>query len=535
MNSKKWLFAVLALITLCRYWLCAGIELAPDEAYYYLWSTHPDICYFSKGPGVAAAIWVGTHLFGATELGVRFLSPLLSLASGLVLYALARRIYSDSVGIWTLVTMSCLPILNVGSVLMTIDPLSIFFWISAMYTFWRALERVPREEDPDALEPGWSAWWPVTGALIGLGFLCKWTNAVQLLSIVLLLLSSSRLRRNFRQSGIWSLLLVFLVFMLPPVIWNAQHAWITLTHVSHRGGLNTPFRLSLTEPFVFLGLHLGVYSPGIFAGLLIALRHGCELARNHFKPRFLMAFTVPLFLMYFLLSFKKAGEANWTAPAVLSLGLFGVAHWLPKAQQSAGVRRFAAGSFAVGLILSTVILDMDVLRRLGSGYPYKRDPSARLRGWQSTAEGIQGLRERIEQETGSPVFLIGNSYGTAASLGFYLPGRPSEGPGHPPVYIVESQNIENQFSFWPRYDEFLPLKPGQRPRDPLYSEEVGYNPFHGRTALYVTTSPEDAPPSAISSGFESAEMIALFELQRHERKLRQIRVFRCSNYRSISL
>jgi hypothetical protein len=278
-----------------------------------------------------------------------------------------------------------------------------------------------------------------------------------------------------------------------------------------------------------------VYSPGIFIALLVALHHGCQLARNHFKPRFLMAFSVPLFLMYFLLSIKKAGEANWTAPAMLSLGVFAIAHWLPRALESAAVRRYLGASFAVGLVLSVVILDVDLVRKAGVGYSYKKDPSARLRGWHSTAEAVQELRTQIEKETGTPVFLIANSYGASAVLGFYLPGRPVEGPGHPPVYIVESQNIENQFSFWPRYDEFLPLKPGQKPRDPLFSEEAGYNPFHGRTALYITTNGETAPPSAIQSGFESFEMIALLDVQRHDQKLRQVRVFRCRNYRSTSL
>src|SRR5947209_10223250 len=32
-----------------------------------------------------------------------------------------------------------------------------------------------------------------------------------------------------------------------------------------------------------------------------------------------------------------------------------------------------------------------------------------------------------------------------------------------PVYLVESQDLINQFSFWPRYDQFVdaPAKPGQ--------------------------------------------------------------------------
>ena len=70
---------------------------------------------------------------------------------------------------------------------MTIDPLSIFFWVAAMFTFWLALERSPH----------FSWWWPLTGLLIGLGFLCKYTNALELVSVLLVLALVPRLRREF--------------------------------------------------------------------------------------------------------------------------------------------------------------------------------------------------------------------------------------------------------------------------------------------------------------------------------------------------
>ena len=46
-----------------------------------------------------------------------------------------------------------------------------------MSTFWLALERSPNA----------SWFWPLTGLLVGLGFLCKYTNAFELVSIVLVL------------------------------------------------------------------------------------------------------------------------------------------------------------------------------------------------------------------------------------------------------------------------------------------------------------------------------------------------------------
>jgi 4-amino-4-deoxy-L-arabinose transferase-like glycosyltransferase len=197
MNRPFWLFLGLVILTCVRLFIIGSIELSPDESYYLLWSEHPDVCYYSKGPGVAAAIWISTHLFGVSEFGVRFFSPLLSLGTSLLLFSFARRLYSESIAIWTVVLMNFLPIFQVGSVLMTIDPLSIFFWTAAMYAFWMALEHTTARDEPDGLGSGWSFWWPVTGALIGLGFLCKWTNAIQLVSILALLLSSKVIRNRF--------------------------------------------------------------------------------------------------------------------------------------------------------------------------------------------------------------------------------------------------------------------------------------------------------------------------------------------------
>ena len=68
---------LIAILTLFRLWFCAQTDLVADEAYYWLWSKHLDWSYFSKGPGVAWTIYVGTMLFGDMEFGVRFFAVLL--------------------------------------------------------------------------------------------------------------------------------------------------------------------------------------------------------------------------------------------------------------------------------------------------------------------------------------------------------------------------------------------------------------------------------------------------------------------------
>src|SRR6185436_5024419 len=94
---------------------------------------------------------------------------------------------------------------------------------------------------------------------------------------------------------------------------------------------NTPWSFSFAEFGKFLGMHFGVYSPLVFAGMLIALIWAVPKARHSLKTRFLLAFAIPLFLLYFWLSLKQAGEANWTAPAAISLSILTVALWHERA------------------------------------------------------------------------------------------------------------------------------------------------------------------------------------------------------------
>ncbi|HEV7402920.1 MAG TPA: glycosyltransferase family 39 protein, partial [Chthoniobacteraceae bacterium] len=522
----------------------------------------------------------------ATEFGIRFFSPILSLITALLMFRLARRLYSEEVAVWTTIGLSCVPIYQVGGLLMTIDPLSMCFWMAALYTCWRALEQSPR----------FSVWWPATGLLIGLGFLCKWTNALELLSIILLLAGTPKYRRELRHAGFWSMLAAFIPCTVPPIVWNAQNQWITIVHLKEHSGVNHATSFDPGEFCTFVGGQFAVYSPVIFAAMLAAIWLGVGRARLHFKPRFLLAFTLPILILYFTLSLREAGEANWTAPGTLSLGLLAAALVHELAAGRAWLRYAMFGGMALGAVMSLLILNTDLPRLLGLSMPYEVvtsagerrdvDTSTRLRGWRTTAEVVEQKRAEFEKEHG-PVFLIGNKYQTAAILSFYLHDPRIEFPGHPAVYIPGSQALENQFSFWPRYDELTEVTdiareyvaardavpelreaiskalaalpkddttPGGKaadarralvrelqralpelPLDESFVEEAAVSRFQGHNALYITDRQEERAPSAIKAGFKRVEMISCLDLNRRGLPLRQIRIFACYNYETPGL
>jgi 4-amino-4-deoxy-L-arabinose transferase-like glycosyltransferase len=204
---------------------------------------------------------------------VRFWSPILGAGTSLLLYYLARRLFSEGTGFWTVIALNVTPIFNVGSFVMTIDPLSIFFWAAAMFTFWLALERSPE----------FSWYWPATGLLIGLGFLCKYTNALQLLSVVIVLALVPRFRREFKGAGLYALLGAFAVCLIPPIVWNAQHAWATLFHLRSRGASTRRPASTRSSCSRSSGIHFLIYSPLLFAGLVWAVCRSWRRAHQQFK------------------------------------------------------------------------------------------------------------------------------------------------------------------------------------------------------------------------------------------------------------
>jgi hypothetical protein len=525
MSTTRAIWLFVAALTAIRLSLLATTDLSFDEAHYWMWSERLAPAYFSKGPGIAFAIRVSTVVFGATEFGVRFFSPLLAAATSLLLFYFARRLFGATAGLWAVIGLNATPIFNIGAIVMTIDALSIFFWLAAMFTFWLAVEKTP----------SFSWYWPVTGLLIGLGFLSKYTNAFELISVLFVLVLVPRLRREFKRPGLYTLIATFSVCTIPPIVWNAQHAWITLAHLRSRGNLDSGFGFHPTEVLSFLGQHFLVYSPLLFLALGWGVIANWRRINQQFKILFLMWFGLPVFVFYLLLSINKSAAPNWDGLAFFGFGLVATYFWWERVEKSFLLRACACIAVLVGLMMSAVALDTDSLRI--AGYRFKRsDPSDRMRGWKSATEALEKMRNDLEAELGEKLFLIADARDRASEISFYLHDKRVEGPGHPSAYIPESQDMVNQFSFWPRYDQFVEVKPGtQKPDAEVYTEENGINLFIGRDALFIRAGEKERAPRNVEAAFQSTEPVGTIEVSRYGKVIRTWQVFLCRNYRTLPL
>ena len=225
--------AVLLLVRLA-YLASGAIELSRDEAYQWLWSKHLALSYYSKPPLIAYTQFLGTTLFGDTAFGVRFFAPVIAALLSLIVLRFFAREANTRAGFFLLLIITATPLMSVGAVLMTIDPLSVLFWTAAMVAGWRAVQ-----DNSTVREWLWVGLW------MGLGFLSKYTELFQLLCWAVFFVLWPPGRKQLRRPGPYLALLVNLVCALPVLIWNGQHHWITVTHVAGVAGMGSAWKPTL--------------------------------------------------------------------------------------------------------------------------------------------------------------------------------------------------------------------------------------------------------------------------------------------------
>lgn len=489
-------YSVILLLLGVRLWYLGSgiIELSEDEAYQWLWSKHLDLSYFSKPPLIAYAQFLGTSLWGDTEFGVRFVSPVLgALLSWMMLRFLAAEINLRS-GVAFILVATATPLLAVGSTLLTIDPLSVFFWTASMISGWHALRN-------DKLSS-----WIWTGIWMGLGFLSKYIGLFQWVCFAVFFLLWPPARQHLKKPGPYAALAINLLLTIPVLIWNSKHEWITVTHLADRGGLDETWNPSAKYVIDFLGAEFFLLNPVFFVGSIWAAVAFWKRPREPIALYF-FSMSAPLFLFYLFYTLRAQVQPNWIAPSAVPLFCLALWYWNPRLHPGTRAWRFGLAGLFGGLIAVVVLHNTDIIATItGRPLPAKIDPLRRVRGWESLAGVANQSRTNLMAE-GKPVFLIGDHYGITGLLSFYIPEARSRAAHDPIVFFETSDRAINQFYFWPSYAA-----------------------RHGQNAIYVQRAnrPKTAPPNLLKQ-FASVTSIGFREIAHNGRVLHRIQLYECRN------
>lgn len=441
------LLAVLAGLTVLRGLFAAFVELSPDEAYYWSWSTRLAFGYYDHPPAVAWLIAAGTALLPGSELGVRLPALLCSLLCVWTVFVVTRDLTgSRRQAFWVGMLLAFSPIFSVGAVIHTPDALLAAAWAGAVWFVLRAV-RFERMVD-----------WIGLGACIGVAVLAKLTGWFLLPCLGLFVFCCKVGRTWLKRPGPALTLLVAGAVALPNLLWNngsdgGAYAF-QLAHTTR------DLVFSAENFFSFLGGQAGVVSPLLWVGLVLFMavswRREVRFGRNQ---AFLMwCFSAPLFIFCLLLSIVQKVEANWPAMAYIA-ALPGAAWaWTGGRFYLRRIRLWIGLTLGVSCVL-TLLIHLQAL------FPFlpvedKLDATARLRGWQELSQEAVREADRLGAGLGS------EGYGPVSELLFYT-GRP--------VFYERSSARLSQYDLWessPPEGTILFLQPVSTKTPPKICEQA---------------------------------------------------------------
>lgn len=333
-----WALLWVGLITAFRVVTMAfnSTDLFVDETQYWLWGQNLSLGYYSKPPMIGWVIRLSTELAGSdAPFWIRVPGAVFHAATALILAMIAKRSFDARVAIWVAVAYATLPLVTVGSFLISTDTVMFPFLAFALLSWLKV---------NDGAGVGWAV---AAGAALGLAFLSKYAAIYYAIGAVLAAIFVVQARPGWRAAVIASA--AFCIMISPNITWNVVNGAPTVEHTLDNAdwvrdpGARAAFNWAgLAE---FFGSQFIVFGPVFFAALLVLW--------VRLKGVFLW-FSLPIVVLVCGQAFLSQAYANWAAAAYLA-GTLIVVPWLAMRHRNWLVGSVVAhGLFAMAIPIGAI-------------------------------------------------------------------------------------------------------------------------------------------------------------------------------------
>ncbi|MEZ4826323.1 MAG: glycosyltransferase family 39 protein [Bacteroidia bacterium] len=382
LNAFPWLASgLLGIWFLVNAFQAVFTELFHDEAYYWMYSQHPDWGYFEHAPMIAVMIRAGSWLFSG-EWGVRFFSVLMGVGA----LGLTWKMTDQKNPLFFFVLVFSMIMVHVGGFLAVPDSPYIFFTALFLYQYKRFLKAESLKN---------------TLGLALVVTLLIYSKYHGVMVLFFTLLSNLRLLRKWQ---FWVIVGVSTLLFIPHLNWLIQNDFGTFRyHLLQRPRghfpMETFFNFMLGQ-VLFAGPLMGI--PVIVGGFLYR-------AEGEFERTLKFVFTGILsFLLLF--SINSWIEANWAAGAYIP-GMILAYQFLERNEKwKQWVWRLAVPGWVLFFLLR-IYLAVNI-------FPELRQFRREFHGWDEWAMQMDSLAN------GNPVVFT-DTYQLPSKYAFYTGGNPT--------------------------------------------------------------------------------------------------------------
>ena len=273
---------------------------------------------FNKHPPMSAFFpEVFFQIFGSQDWAYYLLSQIFVIISFYYVFKLSKEILkNDLLSLISVLLLESIYFYNFTTPEFNVNVCQLPFWSLTVYFSWKIYSG-KNIKFTDCF---------LIGLFAAFGFLSKYLFLYLLVSIDLLFFYLIFIKKNKKFDFKYLISVeVFLVVLVPHLIWLNNNDFITLTYGLARTGLeNSSLIDHIKFPLIFIAKQIGILIPFLFLVMLLAKKIKLKINFNNKEQLFLIAINViPIFLM-FLTSVITGSKIRtmWMTPFYLFFGTF---------------------------------------------------------------------------------------------------------------------------------------------------------------------------------------------------------------------
>ena len=428
-SPSSWAAISICIAAVVHFALGFSIEFSVDEAHYALYAKHLAWSYFDHPPLVGWIQWPLVALTSSEGI-IRLIPELIWVLSALLVYQVTLEIHrfmqgrnagyltttlpsANLCGFMAVLAIIAAPLPHVLAIGLLPDtllaPLSLGLMLMAL--------RWTRKDHFSIAD------WVITGFLLGLAGLSKYTAAFTAFALLFVFLASPK-KAWITKAGFWVAAVIAFIVISPVLYWNWVNDWISFKYqIAHGSGGTWAWR----RVAAFVGIQIACFGPLLLLGGYIFLKN-CLHSHKLVLIALLSFFAIP-FMIFAALS-GGGGLPHWTTPAWFCLAPFaGIG--LAKAwavQQRMAIRILFTGQLLICLLGFGFVLAGGL-----NSAAIKSNPIADLYGWKLAGQKAAQLAEATKANG-----IAVQNWTLASRAAWYTQPLP--------VFVLDQR--QDQFDLW---------------------------------------------------------------------------------------
>jgi 4-amino-4-deoxy-L-arabinose transferase-like glycosyltransferase len=315
-NKLFYLFIVVHLILWTLVPSLTNNNLPLDVIEALAWGSNLDWGFIKHPPGSAFFPEVIFKIFGSQDWAYYLLSQIFVVIAFIVVFKFAEELFKNKIlSLISVFLLEGIYFYNFTTPEFNVNVCQLPFWSLCVYYSWKLFDK----KKANFKDSFW------LGVFAAIGFLSKYLFIYLLVSIALLFFYVIFIKKNQKFDFKYLVSLeVFILLLVPHLIWLTNNEYVTITYGLVRAGLeNTSLLNHIFYPVIFLCKQIGILTPFFIMSFFLVKKLKFKVSLKDRKLLFLIFINLAPITLMFLTSVLTGSKIRtmWMTPFYLFFGV----------------------------------------------------------------------------------------------------------------------------------------------------------------------------------------------------------------------